>query len=155
MLVLPLNDEHDKRRFNCGDDELNKWFTQVARQHKVKGVSSTFVTVAFAISTEVLGFYAISPAEVVNADLPAQAGRRLPIKVPIFRLGRLATDKNHQGKRIGEFMLFDAIDRVTRIAAEVGGVGLVVNAKPTAVDFYKRYGFEQMTDHSHNFFLPF
>ena len=34
MLVLPLNDEHDKRRFNCGDDELNKWFSQVARQHR-------------------------------------------------------------------------------------------------------------------------
>ena len=154
MLVLPLNDGHDKKRFDCGDDDLNRWFSQVARQHKEKGVSSTFVIVAEETSAEVLGFYAINPAEVVNADLPAHFGKRLPLKVPIFRLGRLATDKNHQGKRIGEFMLFDAIDRVTRIATEVGGVGLVVNAKLTAVNFYKRYGFEQMSDHSHNLFLP-
>ena len=37
MLVLPLNDGHDKKRFDCGDDDLNRWFSQVARQHKEKG----------------------------------------------------------------------------------------------------------------------
>ena len=78
----------------------------------------------------------------------------MPTKIPVFRPGRLATAKQHQGKGIGEYMLFDAIDRVTRIAQEVGGIGVVVNAKPAAVDFYKRYGFEQMADHLRNLFLP-
>ncbi|MDP3512195.1 MAG: GNAT family N-acetyltransferase [Sulfuritalea sp.] len=154
MLVLPLNDGHDRKGFDCGNVELNDWLSQTARQHKEKGVSSTFVAVADETSAEVLGFYAISLAELVNADLPAQYRKRLPTKVPVFRLGRLATAKRHQGKGIGEHMLFDAIDRVTRIAQEVGGIGLVVNAKPNAVDFYKRYGFEQIADHPQNLFLP-
>ena len=101
-----------------------------------------------------LGFYAISMAELVNDDLPVPLRKRLPAKVPVFRLGRLATSKSQQGKGLGEFMLFDAIDRISRIASEVGGVGLVVNAKPSAVDFYKRYGFEPMADHPLNLFLP-
>lgn len=154
MLVLPLNEGHDRKGFDCGDAELNAWLNQTARQHKEKGVSSTFVAVTDEASAEVLGFYAISLAELVNADIPAQYRKRLPSKVPVFRLGRLATAKQHQGKGIGEHMLFDAIDRVTRIAEEVGGVGLVVNAKQSAVDFYKRYGFEQMADHPQNLFLP-
>jgi GNAT superfamily N-acetyltransferase len=154
MLVLPLNDLHDRKGFDCGDAELNVWFVQVARQHKEKGVSSTFVVVADEVSTEVLGFYAINVAELVNTDLPAQYRKRLPTKVPVFRLGRLATAKSHERKGIGEHMLFDAIDRVTRIAKEVGGIGLVVNAKPSAVAFYTRYGFEQMADHQLNLFLP-
>lgn len=154
MLVLPLNNQHDKKAFDCGDADLNRWLAQVARQHKEKGVSSTFVVVADESSTEIMGFYAINLAEIVNADLPAQLGKRLPERVPVFRLGRLATAKGHQGKRIGEFMLFDAIDRVTRIATEIGGVGLVVNAKPAAVGFYLQYGFEQMSDHPNNLFLP-
>jgi GNAT superfamily N-acetyltransferase len=154
MRVLPLNDGHDRKGFDCGDVELNDWLSQTARQHKEKGVSSTFVAVAAEASAEVLGFYAISLAELVNADLPAQYRKRLPTKLPVFRLGRLATAKRHQGKGIGEHMLFDAIDRVTRIAHEIGGIGLVVNAKQTAVEFYKRYGFEQMADHPHNLFLP-
>ena len=105
-------------------------------------------------SAEVLGFYAISLAELVNAELPATYRKRLPTRVPVFRLGRLVTAKQCQGKGIGEYMLFDAIDRATRIAQEVGRVGLVVNAKPSAVDFYKRYGFDPMADHPHNLFLP-
>lgn len=154
MRVLPLNDGHDRKGFDCGDVELNDWLSQTARQHKEKGVSSTFVAVAGETSAEVLGFYAISLAELVNADLPAQYRKRLPTKLPVFRLGRLATAKRHQGKGIGEHMLFDAIDRVTRIAQELGGIGLVVNAKQSALEFYKRYGFEQMADHPHNLFLP-
>lgn len=154
MLVQPLTERHDRAGFDCGDVELNRWLREVAKQHKEKGVSSSFVLVADGSSQEIQGFYAISLAELVNADLPAQYRKRLPTKVPVFRLGRLATALNHQGKGIGEFMLFDAIDRVTRIASEVGGIGFVVNAKPAAVDFYKPYGFEQMADHPHNLFLP-
>lgn len=155
MLVLPLNDRHDRKGFNCGDANPNEWLEKTARQHKDKGVSSTFVSVDVETSVEILGFYAISLAELVNANLPAQHGKRLPAKVPVFRLGRLATALAHQGKGIGEFMLFDAIDRTIRISGEVGGIGLVVNAKPSAINFYKRYGFEQMVDHPQNLFLPF
>lgn len=155
MLALPLNDWHDRKRFDCGDTDLNSWLKQTARQHKEKGISSTFVSVANETCAEILGFYAISLAELVNSNIPAQYAKRLPNKVPIFRLGRLATALHHHGKGIGEFMLFDAIDRATRIANEVGGVGLIVNAKPSAVDFYQNYGFEQMADHPQNLFLPF
>lgn len=154
MIVLPLNDAHERERFDCGDSELNGWFARVAWQHKEKRVSSSFVAVADLASTHVLGFYALSLAELVNTDLPAQYQKRLPAKIPVFRLGRLATATTRQGKGFGEFMLFDAIDRVTRIAKEVGGVGLVVNAKPSAIDFYKRYGFEPMADHPLNLYLP-
>ena len=155
MLVLPLNDRHDRKSFDCGNADLNGWLSQTAKQHKEKGVSSTFVAVADETSTEVLGFYAISLAELVNVDLPAQYRKRLPAKIPVFRLGRLATAMQHRRKGIGEHLLFDAIDRVTRIAKEVGGTGLVVNAKHSAVDFYQQYGFEQMADHPQNLFLPF
>lgn len=154
MLILPLNNAHDKKGFDCGDADLNRWLARVARQHKEKGVSSTFVVVADESGSEIMGFYAINLAEVINTDLPVHVRKRLPEKVPVFRLGRLATARGHQRKRIGEFMLFDAIDRVTRIATEIGGVGLVVNAKPSAVLFYQQYGFEQMLDHPQNLFLP-
>ena len=154
MLVLPLSKWHDRSNFDCGDSQLNSWFAQVAKQHKEKGVSSTFVVASNENHSEVVGFYAISMAELINGDLPEKTRKQLPLKVPVFRLGRLATSKLHQRRGIGEFMLFDAIDRVSRIATEVGGVGLVVDAKPTAVDFYKRYGFESMADHQQHLFLP-
>ena len=60
MLVLPLNDGHDRQGFDCGDADLNRWLQQTARQHKEKGVSSTFVAVTVPSSSDVLGYYAVS-----------------------------------------------------------------------------------------------
>ena len=154
MIFQPLNSQHDRKGFDCGNDDLNRWFHQVARQHKDRGVSSTFVAISDNTSAEVFGYYAITVAELMNVDLPEQYRKRLPERIPVFRLGRLAVSVRHKGQRIGESLLFDAIDRITRISQEVGGVGIVVNAKPTAIDFYKQYGFEQMADHPLNLFLP-
>ena len=153
MLVLPLNNGHNRKDFDCGNVDLNRWFRQVARQHQEKRVSSTFVTLADESSTDILGFYSISLAEVVNADLPEAYQKRLPFKIPVFRLGRLATSLRYQGTGIGEFMLFDAIDRVTRISSEIGGIGLMDDAKESAVAFYRNYGFEPMGDHPHHLVL--
>ena len=89
MLVLPLNDGHDRKGFDCGDAELNGWFRQVARQHKEKGVSSTFVMVAEETSTEVLGFYAISLAELVKA-VPETAAYQGAC-IPAGQIGNLST----------------------------------------------------------------
>ncbi len=154
MILLPLNSQHDRKGFDCGNDDLNGWFSQVARQHKDRGVSPTFVAATDYTSAEVLGYYSITVAELKNADLPEPYRKRLPVKVPVFRLGRLAVSVRHKGQRMGESLLFDAIDRITRISQEVGGVGILVNAKPSAIDFYKQYGFEQMADHPLNLFLP-
>ena len=154
MLILPLHEKHDRKDFDCGDAELNKWLFQMAKQHTEKRISSTFVAVTDEASIELLGYYAISLAELVNTELPQQYRKRLPVRIPVFRLGRLATDLRHQRKGIGECLLFDAIDRVAGISKEVGGIGLVVNAKPSAINFYKGYGFDQMMDHPNNLFLP-
>ena len=52
MLVLPLNNKHDRKGFDCGDAHLNGWLKQTARQHKEKGISSTFVSVTDETSVE-------------------------------------------------------------------------------------------------------
>jgi len=153
MLLQQLTDAHARQAFDCGEPELNDWLRRFARQHKEKRLSSTFVMVDHENSSEILGFYAISLTELVNTDLPPALQKRLPQKVPAFRLGRLATALAHQGKSIGETLLFDAIDRVTRLSVEIGGTMLVVNAKAAAVSFYERYGFERMESHPHNLCL--
>ncbi len=153
MLIQPLNSKHERKNFDCGNLELNRWFLQIAKQHQEKKISSTYVLVDPTCVTTVFGFYSINPTELANMDLPEKLQKRLPQKVPAFRLGRLAVSEQQKGKRFGEVLLFDAIDRVSRIANEGGGVALVVNAKTSAVAFYSRYGFEPMMDHPDNLFL--
>lgn len=155
MLILPLGSGHARQDFDCGNDELSHWLSQVAGQHGRKGLSRTFVAVETMESPEILGFYAVTLAELLHNELPAALRRKYPPKVPVWRLGRLAVSSKHQGRRIGQTLLFDAIERTSRLAAEGGGVGLVVDAKPEAVNFYAQYGFEPIPESPGHLFLVF
>src|SRR6266498_592749 len=99
MFILPLSRRHDRHGFDCGNDDLNRWFIQVASQHKRKLVSKTFVATETESGAEVVGFYAISLLELMNEELPVELQKRLPQRVPAFRLGRLAVSTKHQGKK--------------------------------------------------------
>jgi predicted GNAT family N-acyltransferase len=79
--------------------------------------------------------------------------QKTPQKVPVFRIGRLAVAKKYQKTGLGGELLANAITKAQRIASEVGGVGIIVDAKPAAVGFYTQYGFEQLTDHPLKLFL--
>lgn len=155
MLFLPLSDYHDRKSFQCEEQVLSDWLKKTAKQHQEKRISLPIVAVADESSPIILGYYAYSVAELVTAELPEARQRKLPRVIPIFRLGRLARDLKQKGTGLGELLLFDAIDRTSKAAKVVSGVGLVVDAKPAAVDFYAKYGFEQMQDHPLKMFLPY
>lgn len=155
MLFLPLSDHHDRQSFQCEEPLLNDWLKRAARQHQEKRISSPVVAVTDETSPIILGYYAYSVAELLTAELPETRQKKLPRVIPIFRLGRLARDERQKGAGLGELLLFDAIDRTSKAAQVVSGVGLMVDAKPAAVAFYLRYGFEQMLDHPLKLFLPY
>jgi GNAT superfamily N-acetyltransferase len=153
IAILPLTGHHDRKAFDCGNNELNHWLANVAQQHRAKGVSSTYVAVESDASTAVLGFYAVSIAELRGDEMPSAWTNKLPHKVPVFRLGRLAIAKQHQGTGLGAKLLANAISRARRLSSEVGGIGILVDAKPDAVGFYEQYGFEHLADHPLKLFL--
>jgi hypothetical protein len=71
---------------------------QQAHQTMRRGVSQTFVLVPANAPAEIVGFYALAPAEVRLADLqPVDARPLPPYPVPCFRMGRLACDQRWQG----------------------------------------------------------
>lgn len=151
--ILPLTGHHNRSEFDCGNADLNRWFAQIASQQKVKGVSLTYVAVESKTSQEVFGFYSINPTEIKGDELPLNKRNKLPKKIPAFRIGRLAVAKQHERQQLGSLILANAISRIRRIAAEVGGVLVVVDAKEEAVGFYMKYGFEPMQDHPLKLFL--
>ena len=61
--------------------------------------------------------------------------------MPGFRLARIAKDLRGQGQGLGGQLLAAAARRSLRVAAEVGGVVLVIDAKnELAARWYTNYG---------------
>jgi GNAT superfamily N-acetyltransferase len=154
MQVLPLTGSHDRQAFDCSRQELNDWLRQVARQHQEKGLSKTFVAVREGAPTRICGYYALTLAELESRSLPDAWRKKLPRRIPGVRLGRLAVDKQYQGKGLGALLLVDALTRAQRIYTDAGGIGLFVDALDEQVaSYYQRFGFEASPDNSLLLFL--
>ena len=153
---IPLGREHDRQNFDCGDEKLNTWIRQFARQSHVAGGAKTFVAVRPPRSNEILGFYSISPASTDYQRTPAVLRRGLgQYDVPVFRLGRLGVGTEWQGRGLGSKLVLAAGKRCLRVSEEVGGVALLIDAKnDTVARWYERLGAVRLDDTELTLFLP-
>lgn len=138
----PLSKRHDRQAFDCGVPELNSYLRRYARQSHEAGGAKTFVAVEPAAPAIILGYYTVAPASLAFAQTPATLTKRLGrYDVPVYLLGRLAVDMSWQGHGLGGELLAAAVERCVRVAHEVGGVALLIDAKDArAADWYKRFG---------------
>jgi len=135
--IRPLDRSDDRQAFRSGDEALDLYFHRYAGQNQFRHhVGVTYV----AVEERILGFVTVSPGSLDAGDLPS--GRKAPpYPVPILRVARLAVDQEARGRGLGKALLRFTIELAERMARELGCVGLVVDAKPGAEEFYRRYGF--------------
>jgi ribosomal protein S18 acetylase RimI-like enzyme len=128
----------------------NQQITQDIRRH----IANCFVAVE-AITSTIAAGYTISAASIPLVDLPLDETKRLPRypTVPAIRIGRLAVDKNFQGRGLGAALLADAAARALK--ADAAALTLLVDAKnDQAVAFYQRFGFRALASQPRTLFLP-
>ena len=69
--------------------------------------------------------------------------KKLPnYPLPILRIARLGVDIHYQGQGIGKKLLREMLYLALELEELVGCVGVFVDAKDDAIDFYRKYGFE-------------
>jgi len=146
---VALTAQHDLDDFNSGEAVLDDWLRQRALANMAIAASKTYV-VCPPGSRSVIGFYALCMGQILNQDTPTQEDsgamrRNMPRQIPAVILGRLAIDRNWQGRGIGAALLHDAVERSLRAAAEVSARLLVVHAiSPEAEAFYRHHGFARL-----------
>ena len=66
----------------------------------------------------------------------------MPDQVPLLLIGRLAVDREYQGKGLGADLLHDGVRRCLEVS-EIAGVRAIIThaIDDDAVRFYQRYGF--------------
>ncbi len=155
--VIPLETVHEVKEFDCGNNDLNVLLQTTAGQHQRKFISKTYVLVDDEAPTEVMGFYTIAVRKMSpKEDLPPEMAKKLPREVPGFSLARLAVRHDLKGQHYGEYLLFHALNRATRVAGEIGGYAIFVDAKDDdGANFYKKYGFTPFPDNPLILCLPF
>ena len=153
----PIAKSHERDSFDCGEAALNEFLRRYARKSHVQGSAKTFLAIDDADGKTILGYYSVSPASVAYARVPGAIARGLARHdVPVFRLARLAVHLAVQGQGLGGQLLLAAGRRCLLVAAQAGGVALLIDAKnEQAARWYARYGALPLLDAPRSLLLPF
>lgn len=156
-MIELLDQTHDRKQFDCGVIALNRYLQQQANQDLKRHLSVVFVLISPEDSKRVVGYYSLSSVSVTLQDIPFELQRKLPSYpcIPATLLGRLAIDKNFQGKRFGEKLLVDALKRSYKASLEIASWAMIVDAiNENAAKFYKNFGFSDLQNNRLKLFLP-
>lgn len=140
--VRPLAESDDRAGFGCGQADLDRFFHHFAGQNQFKHhLSVTYVAVAQGV---ILGFATVTAGSVEREHLPPKKKRPPAYPLPVLRLARLGVDLRAQSFGIGRALLHHVLRLALQQRDSLGCIGVVTDAKPDAVTFYERYGFQSL-----------
>ncbi len=138
--------------FDCGQAALNQFLQRYALVNQKANSAQTYVCCQGDV---VVGFYSLVVDSVDPQATPSRVMKGLARHpVPVMILARLAIDKEHQRKSLGQAMLKDALLRTAQ-AADIAGIRcLLVHAKDdVARRWYQTWEFEPSPTDPYHLFL--
>ncbi len=139
--IKRLEREDDVQAFDCGDHELNDYLKRHAwASQQQNSVGVTYVAVDHGV---VLGYYTLASGSILRDLLNPDMVTGLPRyrNLPVALLARLAVDLRVQTSGLGKSLLRDAFTVVLNLSRQIGLLYLIVDAYPTAVEWFRRFGF--------------
>ena len=107
--------------FDCGQAALNQFLQRYALVNQKANSAQTYVCCQGDV---VVGFYSLAVGSVDPEAAPSRVMKGLARHpVPVMILARLAVDKEHQRKGLGQALLKDALLRTAQ-AADIAGCTL-------------------------------
>lgn len=153
LRIAKLDRQHAIERFDCGQNDLNRFLARYALQNQLANASMTYLALS---DDDVVGYYTLVVGEVAYDDAPERLIKGMARHpVPLMLLARLAPDRRWQNKGIGKGMFKDAMLR-TLNAADIAGIrAFAVHARDdNARAFYEHFDFlPSPTDPLHLYLL--
>lgn len=143
VAVRRLRPDDGRTDFRSENIDLDRFFARYAGQNQFRHhIGTTYVAVDGSV---ILGFATVAASELTCTTLSQAARKRLPAyPLPVLRLAWLAVDQRATGQGVGQLLLRTVFALAHKMAEEMGCVGVVVDAKPEAVGFYRKLGFIEL-----------
>lgn len=143
MEIRALRDTDDRSDFRSGDADLDRFLAKYAGQNQFRHhIGVTYVALD---GKRIVGYATVAAGTLEADDLPASQRSKLPgYPLPVLRLARLAVEVTAQSRGVGTALLRHTFRLAVEMSERFGCVGIVVDAKADAVNFYARLGFSSI-----------
>lgn len=129
MLIEPLTRRHDRKSFDCGDEDVTGFLREKALQDQERDLSRTMVLAGLPENpNRILGFHTLVMSQVRQAEIPDDKPK-ITREIPVILLGQIGIDVAFQGQGFGDLLLTDAQARVDEISNKVGIRALMLDAR--------------------------
>jgi GNAT superfamily N-acetyltransferase len=129
LIIEPISRLHNRKLFDCDEDEVNRFLREQALQDHEKDLSRTMVLIDDAADqTRIVGYHTLAMSQVRQEDIPRDKPK-IKRSIPVVLLGQLGVDKAFQGRGLGELLLMDAQARVDEISRRTGIRAMMLDAR--------------------------
>lgn len=142
---------HDRKSFDCGEDELNDFIQTKAQKHMSVGISQTMILSHSDPlpngKLPICAFYTVTASTIKRKTLPENLAKKLPYyPVPVFLLAQLAVHSGHGSQGLGKITLIKALEHLYNISDHMPAYAVVVDClNEKAKSFYEKFGFQKLT----------
>lgn len=142
MLIEPLTRQHNRKIFDCGDEEVTRFLREKALQDQERDLSRTMVLIDENTSpSKILGYHTLLMSQVRQEEIPNDRPR-ITRGIPVILLGQLGIDVHFQGRGFGDLLLMDAQARTAEIAEKVGIRAMMLDARNERLaEWYEKHDF--------------
>lgn len=141
--IRKLEKRDSRADFSSGDIEIDRFFIKFAGQNQFKHkIGNTYLAIDTS-SQNILAYATVTSSSMNIEALELSEFKKFPnYPLPVLRIARLGVDKRYQSQGVGGKLLKKMLYLAIELEELVGCVGVFVDAKDDAVDFYKKYAFE-------------
>lgn len=142
MKIEPLSREHNRKSFDCGDDDATRFLKDKALQDQERNLSRTMVLKDLTASPKgIIGYHTLVLSRIRQEEIPNDRPR-ITRDIPVILLGQLGVDLKFQARGVGDMLLMDAQARVHEIGEKVGIRALMLDARNERLaTWYEKHDF--------------
>lgn len=142
MLIEPVTRDHNRKSFDCGDEDVTRFLREKAMQDHERDLSRTMVLVDPEESPKrIIGYHTLVMTQVKQEEIPNDRPR-ITRGIPVILLGQLGIDMKYQGRGLGDILLMDVQARTDEISRKVGIRALMLDARNERLaEWYGKHDF--------------
>lgn len=156
MDFVKLDADYDIKPFDCGDDDLNGFLFNDAKDYVSKNLAYTFI---IEDNNHTVAYYSllndkVSKSETTNASW-RKMKKRFPHQkhfnsYPAIKIGRFAVDKSYEGMGLGTKLMKLIKEKLALHKTDSAFRFLTVDAYLSAVPFYEKNDFKMLVSDDEN-----
>lgn len=156
MELLRVTADYELKQFDCGDEDLNEFLLNNAKDFARKKLANTFV---IEEAGNIVAYFCLLNDKISKTDVAQAAWRRVKKKFPhekhfssypTIKIGRFAVSKDYRGSGVGSRVMLFLKHKLYEDNTYSAYRFLTVDAYLSAVRFYEKNGFEPLLSHDEN-----